>query len=243
MRLLSALFLLLLLPAKADAWRLGSGEKIPGTPVEFDFETRKLEFRSPSDEATTTIDPLDLSLRDRQRLLLSPLFLQSYPDDQYWRPEKVHLLRLVLTVPSVILLLSFWISGIFLAQKIHPLRAVIGFGGGWLIGTTFVVFYLIFAARLGGGFKTVLAGVGVGLVFLSFFISAVYHCSVFRGLLIFLLQIFVAFFFSAVGLAVWESVSDSDRLDHFWNEKIFEPAGLVDYDWLEAGKSDSSRLR
>ena len=242
---LPALCLLLtFLPCVAEAsWYLRDGTRIEGHLVGFDFDTKTVRFESEEGAATSGIAALDLSLRDRQRLLLSSSFLGSYPEEPSWPRKKRHLLLLAICAPAVVLLVSFWIAGFLLARKVHPARALIAFFGSWMVGVAFVCFYLFFAQRMGGGVKTVLFGTGVGLVFLSVFISAVYQCSLFRGLLIFLLQIFVGGFLAIVGLAASEAFAGDERASHFWNEHVFEPVGMIRYEWADRVKSSSSSAR
>ncbi|MEM9017160.1 MAG: hypothetical protein AAGC68_09095 [Verrucomicrobiota bacterium] len=217
---------LLLVTLEANAWHTEDGLKIPGTPIDFDYEAKLLTFEEKIIEETDYVLARDLSLRDRQRLLVSPLFLESFPD-QEWPKERIRLVLILVVTPALLLIGGFWISGLFLAKKVNPLRAIFGFVGSWVVGTLFVIFYLFFAARLGGGIKTVLLGTGLGLIALSFYISAVYQCSVFRGLIIFLAQIFFGFFLLVVGLAVTEVVVEKERLERFWNEKVFAPVGMI----------------
>lgn len=220
--------LLLLASGEGNAWQRVDGSRIEGEPVRFDYAAKTLRFESPVSRSAEEIPARDLSLRGRQRLLLSPLFLRSYPEDLGWSAERQRLYLYSFLAPAIALLAGFWIAALVLARKAHPFRAVIAWMGSWMIGALFVSFYIYFSQRIGGGLGTVLVGGGLGLVFLAFFISAVYDCSIFKGLLIFLLQLFAGSFFAIVAFALSDTLFEEQRVESFWNEKVFVPVGMVD---------------
>jgi len=217
---------LLFVESAAAGWFDAGGQRIEGRPVEFDFASKELRFEQ-ADGATAGRPTSELSFRSRQRLFLSPLFLESLPGSDFSNPERRHYLFVLVLTPAVFLLAGFWIAAMLLARKAHPLRALAGFLGSWIIGTLFVVFYVYFAHRFGGGFKTTLVGVAMGLVALAFLISAIYHCTVFKGLLIFLAQGFAGGFLFLVTLAFSEAVFGESTVSHFWEERVFIPTGLM----------------
>jgi hypothetical protein len=220
-------FAILLVSATAGAWGLESGDNIYGIPLEFDFASKTVKFSNPGAAESLTFPAHDLSFRSKQRLLINRVFLSSFPDGPAFSKEKKHLLLLAIFSPMTVLLIAFWIAGILLARKVSPIRALIGCLGGWILGTTFVIFYLFFAARLGGDYRVVLFGTGLGMIVLSVFISAVYQCSILKGFLIFFAQIFVALFLAIVGLATTESLIEKKAVYAFWNEHVFEPVGMI----------------
>lgn len=243
-RWLAILCLLMGGSGQLQAWTLISGEEIEGKPVAFRFEEKTLVFENPLIERPLEIETKDLSLRDRQRLLISPLFYQSFPENPAWPPEKRNLALLAIFSPVAALLIGFWIAGILVARKLSPIRAFCGFCGGWILGILFFSLYLFFAAKIGGGIMTVLFGSGLGMMILSFYISAIYSCDIFKGLLIFILQILIAGSLSLVFIFAGDVIFDQHELERFWNEKVFAPVGLIDDpNPFHSAKSDSSQAR
>lgn len=217
---------LLLLTSGSEAWEYSNGENIIGRPFAFEYETKIVDFSQRDSTELLRVEAKELSLRSKQRLLINEVFLRSYPENPAFPKEKLYLFALAFFAPMAALIIGFWVAGMLLAGKVNPLRAVIGCAGGWVLLTTFVIFYLFFAARLGGGSGTILMGCGIGLVAMSVFVSAVYQCGIFKGLAIFLAQIFVAVFLSIVGLAVTESVIEKEKVEAFWDEWVFEKVGM-----------------
>lgn len=223
-RLLRIILLAALLsaPATASAWWSRSGEDIPGEPVAFDYTSKEVEF-----DSGRKVPASELSLRSRQWLLFSRVFHQSYPTEPAFPRERIHLFILAAAVPSLALFVGFWIAGALVARKASPVRALIAFPGSWLVGAIFVLFYLFFAARFGGGAGTVAVGAVMGTVLLSVYVSAVYSCSITRGFLVFSVQIFAAAFISIVVFAVSEVVVGEEELERFWEERVFRKVGMV----------------
>ncbi|MDF1825174.1 MAG: hypothetical protein P1U68_11060 [Verrucomicrobiales bacterium] len=230
--------------SRLHAWTLLSGETIEGKPVAFQFEEKVLVFENPLVEGPIEIQSKDLSLRDRQRLLISPLFYKSFPGNPAWPREKRNLLLFAVFSPVAALLIGFWIAGILVARKISPIRALCGFCGGWILGILFFSLYLYFSSKIGGGITTVLFGSGMGLMILSFYISAIYSCNIFKGLLIFLLQLFIGTALSLSFIFAGDLMFDQHNVERFWNEKVFAPVGLIDDpNPFHSVKSDSSQAR
>lgn len=241
---LALLCLLIGSTGQLHAWTLLSGEDIEGKPVAFRFEEKTLVFENPVLGEPIEIKTKDLSLRDRQRLLISPLFHESFPKNPAWPKEKRNLLLFAVFSPVAALLIGFWIAGIIVARKFSPVRAFVGFCGGWILGILFFFLYLYFSSRIGGGITTVLFGCGMGLVILSFYISAIYSCDIFKGLLIFLLQLFIAGVLSLAVIFAGGLMFDQHDAERFWNEKVFAPVGLIeDPNPFQSAKSDSSQAR
>jgi len=236
--------LVLLAPALAAegavAWYDVEGQRIEGRPVAFEFETKTLRFET-ADGGEVLRTSSELSFRGRQRLFLSPLFLQSLPEarggSEGGAERGRYLLILVLT-PALFLFAGFWVAALLVARKAHPLRAVAGFLGSWIVGSLFVLFYVFFAQRFGGGFKVTLVGVGLGLVALSFLISAIYHCGVFEGLLVFLAHYVAGGFLFVVTIAFSEAMLGESRTSQMWEERVFVPTGLMPA--LESAEGDTA---
>jgi hypothetical protein len=226
-RLSAILLVFLFLGTQSQGWELDSGQKIRGKAVSFDYEAKSLGIEDAVTGKVSQIPAENLSLRSRQFLLFSRIFHESYPSDDGWPEEKYYLLRLAIFSPMAALLIGFWVGGMLIAKKFNPVRAILGFFGGWMIGGIFIFFYLFFAGRFGGGMGTVLFGAFLGTVFLSLFISVVYLCNVWKALLIFLFQILAAAFLSIVSLALVEVFVPLETREAFWSEHVFEPVGLV----------------
>lgn len=207
-------------------WYDLDGERIEGRPAAFDFETKTLRFET-AGGGEEVRPSSDLSFRGRQRLFLSPLFLESLPQGADAGGERGRYLLVLVLTPALFLLVGFWGAALVVARKAHPAKAVFGFLGSWLVGSLFVLFYVYFAQRFGGGFKVTLVGVGLGLVSLAMLISAIYHCSVFEGLLVFLAHYFIAGFLFVVTVAFSEAMLGESRTSAFWEERIFVPTGLM----------------
>lgn len=237
--------LLLATTVSASAWTRNTGETIEGKPAVFLQEDKTVWFaRSKTQGDGEFVPASDLSLRDRQRLLLSPVYFESFPEKPAWPKEKRNLFLLILFSPVIALYLGFWIAGIFVARKFSPIRALFGFLGGWVLGALIIFFYLYFSSRIGGGVGTIFFGLAVALFLLSCFISAVYQCDIFRGLLIFLLQVFVALVLSVSALVASETLLDRHELERFWNEKVFAPVGMIENpNPFQSEKNDSSEAR
>lgn len=242
--LLAILFLFASAP-DASAWTLLSGEPIEGKPAVFLQEDKTVWFaRSMTQGDGEFVAAKDLSLRDRQRLLISPVLMESFSEEEGWPSEKRNLLLILVFSPIVVLYLGFWIAGIFITRKFSPLRALFGFLGGWFLGALMIFFYLFFASRVGGGSLTILFGGAVALVLLSFYISSVYQCDVFRGLLIFLLQLFIAILLTVGTISASETLLDRHEVERFWNERVFAPVGMIENpNPFQEAKSDSSDER
>ncbi|MDF1657800.1 MAG: hypothetical protein P1U58_09315 [Verrucomicrobiales bacterium] len=225
-----------------QAWTTVSGESIEGKPAVFLYDDKTVWFaRSQTQGDGEFVSAKNLSLRDRQRLLISPVLYKSFPEEPAWPREKRNLLLLWIFSPVVALYLGFWIAGIIVTRKLNPVRALFGFLGGWILGIIMFSIYLYFSARLGGGAGLVLFGSGVALVLLSFYISAVYHCDIFKGLLIFILQLFITVSLTSTTLIASESLFDKHEVERFWNEKVFAPVGLIENpNPFQTLKSDSS---
>lgn len=211
----------------AEAFELRDGTKVPGNVIGFDFETKHLTLEDPVSLDTSNVPARDLSLRSKQFLLLSPVFHRSYPDEDQWPEEKVTLTAYGILAPIAVLLAGFWIAGWLIGGKFNPVRAFLGFFGGWIVGTLFVVFYLFFAARFDKGIAVVGIGFVLASVFVPMFVSAIYQCSFFRGLGVFLFHLVAAACLTAIGLVACEIFIPPDQLENWWNVRVFQPVGLI----------------
>ena len=221
--------LLLATTVSASAWTRNTGETIERKPAVFLQEDKTVWFaRSKTQGDGEFVPAHDLSLRDRQRLLISSVYYDSFPEEPAWPRGKRNLVLLWVLSPVVALYLGFWIAGILVTRKFNPIKAFFGFSGGWIIGVLMFCFYLFFTERIGGGTFTVLFGGGMALILLSLYISAVYQCDLFRGLLIFLAQLMVTAFLMLAAVFGSEALLDKHEVERFWNERVFAPVGMIE---------------
>jgi len=213
--------------ARGESWELEAGQKIRGEAVSFDYSEKTLEVRDAVTGKVRHVPAVDLSRRSQQRLLLSREFHRSFPGENGWPDEKHYLLRLAVLFPAPALFAGFWLGAGYLTRQANPLRALLGFVGGWIVGALFVAFYFFFAGRFGGGLPTILVGVALGTIFLSFFVSLVYSCSATKGFLIFAFQIVAALLLCLVGLGLSEITVPPETLESLWDDRVFKPSGLL----------------
>ncbi len=215
------------LPAGAAGWSFRSGEELPGDPVAFDFERKVLTFRDPVSRAESLVPTRSLSLRSRQKLLLSPLFHQADAGRHLWTPEKRRLLALGGMVPAGVLFLGFWGAAWFFTGRRSPLLAVFGFLGSWAVLGILAICYTFLMMRFDGGLKIGLFGVAMALGVTPLYLSAVYNCSYPKGLWVLLSHLLAGFCFLSIGLAALEIGAGRKRSEEWWNRKVFEPVGLI----------------
>lgn len=229
-------FLFLFLPVICGAWDLESGEKLDGVPTAFDFNEKSAVFFNRLSQLERSVPVGELSLRSRQKLLISPVFHRSYPDGGNWPDGKRRLLLFALLAPTVSLFLGFWLAGWFVAGKFNPVLALFGFLGSWLVGGLLIFCYLMFAEMTENKTVVMAGGVVVSTIFVAIFVSAVYSCSFFKGLAVFILQTLAALCVTALGLLLFEIVVPDEQEEQIWRDLVFGPVGLQE-------KSDSSQFR
>lgn len=230
-RLLSRLLLVALVslgPTLASAWEFRGGNTIVGELVEFDHEAKTASFRNGVSGEKTSVPAADLSLRSQQQLLLSGIFRHS-------RPEGSRSLFLSLPVPlrlgvfpiAVIMMMGLWIAGWTLTGKANPLRAVASFFGGWFVVAILAACYAAFAKSATDVTWLVVFECLVISFFVGMIVSAIYHSSVWTGILIFGLQLVGGSL--AVGLVFFgaEMFIPLGLRELWWKNMVFVPLGLL----------------
>ncbi len=231
----SALLLCILSPMICGGWELNTGETIDGVPAAFDFKDKSVTFFNRLTESQRKVASDDLVLRSRQRLLISPVFHHSYPEEGNWPDEKRNLLSIAFFAPAISLFVGFWLAGWFVTGKLNPVLAIFGFLGSWLIGCLLIFCYLMFAEMSDSKNMVIIGGVIMSTIIVAIFVSAVYGCSFLKGMAVFLLQALAGICVSALGLAVFGLAFPDEIEDRIWTEHVFVPVGLQE-------KTDSSRF-
>ncbi len=218
----------ILILAVVQTWNIGAAEApIEAELQEFHFEDKSVTLQSRDDGNQTTVATADLSLQNRLQLLLSPKFVAGYPSDD-WTPQQSRFVILAAVVPAFYCLAAFWLTAALLLKSANPVRALIAFGGGWLLGLLLVGSYVIIGARVGQSALVVsLIGLGVTSFFVSMFISAVYQTSTWNGFLVFVCHLFIAAILATISAVTVDSVIAGEKLDEILTQHVFEPVGLM----------------
>lgn len=215
-------------PSLSSAWEFRGGNTIVGELVQFDHETKAALFRNGVSGEETAVPAADLSLRSQQQLLLSGLFRHS-------RPEGSRSLFLSLPMPlrlgvfpiALIMMIGLWIAGWTLAGKANPLRAVASFLGGWFVVAILAACYAAFAKSATDVTWLIVFECLVITFFVGMIVSAIYHSSVWTGILIFGLQLVGASV--VVGLVFFgaEMFIPLGLRELWWENMVFVPVGLL----------------
>ncbi len=214
--------------AHAEAWSLRGGEGLPGAPVSFDPERKTVFFRDPLTERGVVVPARELSLRSRQKLLFSPVFHERGGEGESLQSSARR--RIAAQGAGVVALalgLGFWTMGWCCAGRWNPLLAGIGFAGTWILVGMLAVFYAFLKGRVEGGGGIVVVGAVATLAVTSLYVSAVYACRFWKGLLVLLGHLIVGGCFLAAAIAGAESVVGRERAEAWWNAEVFEPVGLI----------------
>lgn len=209
------------------AWSLRGGEVLSGSPVVFDAVAKEVGFRDPISERVTRVPTRTLSLRSKQRLLLSPVYLNSEAARELLTREKGRFALSVLAVVGAVGGVGFWFAARLLIGSGSPMLAAFSFVGTWVVLVIFLVCYTFLKVRLDGGLGIVLFGWAVAIGVTPLYISAIYHCSYVRGLLVLLGHAPAAAAILGLAMLGMETVSGPERADYWWNVRVFEPAGLI----------------
>ncbi len=230
-RTCTALFLLLSsscpVAALGGIWSLQNGGTREGEALAFDFEKKELSLSDPITGKTTVVPTADLSLRSRQRLLLSPLF---YKVERGNTPAPVGQDRLPLYALAAftgVVVPGFWLSAWFLNGRINPFLAVFASLGSWIVLGILLTCYTFLSLRFEGAISITLLGTIMTLALTPLYVSAVYSCTYLRGLLLFGAHLVVALALFAIGLVLVEFIAGTDPVDAWWNEHVFKPVGLT----------------
>lgn len=225
-RLICLLTLALIGQTMAGNWTTRDGAEIAGDPTRFDFEEKSLVFAD-ADGRQNAVAARELSNDSRWRLLLSPTFSRSFPEDR-WSPEQIRYVQLAVAGPVLLLLVSFWICAIVLFKNANPLRAFAGWIGSALLGGFLMGFYLMLSGRSPGSTTGILLfGIVLSAGLLSVYVSAIYKTSTLEGLKLLVLHVFAAFFFLAIGLVTLRQVTEAFHLEKLVEEKILVPVGML----------------
>jgi hypothetical protein len=225
--LLLCLVAALPVPASASGWRFRSGEELPGAPVAFDSGRKTLTFRDPISGHESVVPTRNLSLRSKQRLLLSPLVHGEEGEAGSWSEEKGRVLLLFISVPALLLFFGFWGAAGYFTRRWHPFPAIAGFVGGWAVVGILAICYAFLARRLEGGAGLLVFGGFVALGIAALYVSAVYVCSYGRALMVLFSHLLAGFCLLSIGLAVFEIGAGKKRSEQWWDERVFEPFGII----------------
>tara|TARA_R110000850_G_scaffold17330_5_gene53492 strand:- start:979 stop:1662 length:684 start_codon:yes stop_codon:yes gene_type:complete len=226
MRLTHIVILLLSVVTSVSAWELENGSTVAGEAASFDFEQKALILIDPITEEAREVSVDQLSLRSRQKLLFSPLYHRSFPDETLWPPEKRKLFQISTAVSIAPLLVGFWLSGLIIAGKGNPVIAMVGFAGSWIVGTILILAYFLLSSRFDNNSTLLMAGIPVAAIFLSMFISAVYGCTTAKGFGVFFFHLFAGFSITLFSLMSSELLFSQETQMEVWEKLVFVPVGL-----------------
>lgn len=211
---------------QAADWTLKGGEKIEGELSSFDFEEKRALFLG-TDGREHPVPTEDLSADSRWRLLVAPAFARGFPSDR-WTSEQGRFLFLASIVPSICLLVSFYLCALLLLKSGSVWKALGGWFGSALLGAFLMSFYLFLSGRDPGSAKGVLIGGALVSVFvLSFFISIVYQTTTVNGLKMLLLHVCAAFLFLLLAVAAIRKTTQVFDFESIIEDKIMIPVGLL----------------
>jgi hypothetical protein len=227
--MLGALAALALFPSTAAVgavWTLKGGQPAPGEAAEFDFSEKRVVFRDTKGrEHPVPVE--DLSADSRWRLLVSPAFARSFPEDR-WTGEEIRYLMLAVSVPSACLLVSFYGCALLLLKNPSPFQALAGWFGSALIGGFLMGFYFFLSERTPGSATPILAvGFLISTAALSFYVSIVYRTTTFQALKLLVLHLFGAFLFLLFSVLALLKTTQVFDLEIFMKQSIMIPVGLL----------------
>ncbi len=214
--------------APAAEWSRRDGRGLPGEPTSFDPERKTVFFRDSISEREMVVPTRELSLRSRQRMLFSPVFHLRGREEGWLRsPSKRSVIAKGAGAAALALGIGFWLSGWCIADRRNPLLAGIGFVGTWVLTGALAAFYAFLKVRVEGGAGVVLIGFAATLALAGLYVSAVYACRYWRGLLVLLGHLAAGFCLLAIGFAAGEILAGRERAEAWWTTEVFEPIGLT----------------
>lgn len=217
----------ILILAIVQTWSVGGGESIDAELQRFHFDDKTITLQNRDDGSESTVATVDLSLQSRLQLLVSPKFVAGYPSDD-WTPQQSHFVILAAVVPAFYFLAAFWLTVALLLKRASPIRALIAFVGGWLLGLLLIGSYVIISARVGQSALAIgFIGLGVTAFFVSMFISAVYETSTWNGFLVFISHLFIAAILATLSAGTVNAFIAEKKLDEILTRQVFEPVGLM----------------
>ena len=224
-----ALLFLLATPAAPAAeektWIQRNGESFVAQLASFDFEEKTARFNGYDGRVFDRVAN-DLNFRAKCRLFASSAFHASFPAE--WSPAKTHFTLVVIALPSAFSLAAFWLSGLLLAGRWNPVRAVLGWIGAILLGAFFTMFYL-YVASLSKESSVAFFGFGgvVSLIAMALYVSVIFRTSTFKGALIFGFHFFAAAALFFAASLVFERGIDPVTQNQWADDYIFQPVGLL----------------
>lgn len=212
--------------AVSAAWTNSSGHEIAGDPVSFDFKNKIFTFRDPITREERPVPAGDLSLRSRQRLLLSPVFLQAESEGELWYPEKRAMALKAAATVAFFFFLALWISAFALLRKWNPVLALTGFAGTWIVLGILAACYIFLQQRFGGDTRILYMGGAVTLAITPLFLSSVYDCSYLKSHLLLCLHVAAGLLLLLGTVFLGEWIVGTESAVEWWDREVFAPAGL-----------------
>jgi hypothetical protein len=221
----SMLFPFLIL-AVMQTWSVGDSPPVEAELSSFNFAEKTVTLKS-ADGDKATVATADLSLSNRIQLILSPTFVSGYPKEN-WTPQQTKFVVIASVVPAFYFLFAFWMAAAILLKRASPLRALLGFGGGWLLGLLLVGTYVIMGARIGQSVGLIaVAGFMATSVFVSVYISAIYETSTWNGFKLFGFHLVLAVCLILISSFTVSTLVNEGKLDELLKKVVFEPIGMM----------------
>ena len=216
----------LLILAVMQTWSVGDSPPVEAELRSFSFAEKTVTLEN-SDGKEVTVATADLVLSNRIQLLLSPTFVSGYPKDN-WTTQQTMFVLIATLVPAFYFLFAFWMAAAILLKRANPVRALLGFGGGWLLGLLLVGTYVIMAARIGQSVGLIaIAGFVATSIFVSVYISAIYDTSTWNGFKLFGFHLILAVCLLLISSFTVSALVDEWKLDDLLTKTVFEPVGMV----------------
>ncbi|HRQ88605.1 MAG TPA: hypothetical protein PLA50_07395 [Bacteroidia bacterium] len=207
-------------PLGAADWTYRNGDPIPGAPVRFDSGSKLLTFRDELVGKETLVPSKELSLKSRQRLLLSPIVRDM---DRTGEPETVRLFLIGGATAAATFFAGFLIAAWLVCGKRNPFQAAVGFAGAWIVVAVLAACYSALHSHFGGNPRIVLLGAAMCLALAPFYLSAVYNCGYLKGQLLFFTHLLVGTCLFLTTLAVAHLAMPED----WWDREVFAPVGII----------------
>jgi hypothetical protein len=217
----------LLLLAVLHTWQVGDSPPVEAELKSFDFAAKTVTLKS-AEGSEATVATADLSLSNRIQLLSSPAFVAGYPKDD-WTPQQTRFVILSSVFPAIFFLLGFWLAAAILLKRANPIHALVGFGGGWMLGLLLVGTYVILGARIGQSVTAIaIAGFIVTSIFVSVYISIIYKTSTSKGFQLFGLHLVLAVCLLLISCFTVSMAVEEETLDRTMTVFVFQPIGMME---------------
>ena len=209
-----------LILAVMQTWSVGDAPPVEAELQSFEFAEKTVTLKG-ADGVDATVATADLALSNRIQLVLSPVFVSGYPKDN-WTPQQTRFVLLATLVPAFYFLFAFWMAAAILLKRANPLRALLGFGGGWLLGLLLVGTYVIMGARIGQSVGMIaIAGFLATSIFVSVYISAIYETSTWNGFKLFGFHVILAVCLMLISSFTVSALVDEGKLDELLTKTVF----------------------